>query len=317
MKAKGFTLVELLVVVAIIALLISILMPSLNQAREMAKRAVCAANMKALMTASQMYANDHNDHYMVGDGRWPAMMNEVCFRTDFGGDGGGPGGWSLASWRRFGTVGRFPISGNDTVVMPGLYCWRSLGLLARVGESPRGRPSTQFPEKETNYAPPRSMFCPSEKPEYHSWYTTGDWTKRYYEDSKGVWSLAAEVRHPVRYISYLQNTMTKENWGSYGESTIDGVSGAPTSEEMLGKALASDMFSLGDADHETGYNVGMADGSAHWFSDPNSMDSKTRLITVGSVKLYRNGGVWGMPEDCGESWRRLATMDTSKRDEHD
>jgi prepilin-type N-terminal cleavage/methylation domain-containing protein len=57
-KRKGFTLIELLVVVAIIALLISILLPSLSRARELAKRTVCASNLKEIGTAMYLYAND-------------------------------------------------------------------------------------------------------------------------------------------------------------------------------------------------------------------------------------------------------------------
>ncbi len=55
-KQKGFTLVELLVVVAIIALLVSLLLPALGSAREIARRAMCANNMKNILTGSQLYA---------------------------------------------------------------------------------------------------------------------------------------------------------------------------------------------------------------------------------------------------------------------
>lgn len=59
---KGFTLVELLVVISIIALLLAVLMPSLQKVREQAKRVVCASNLRQWGTVLSAYASDNDWH---------------------------------------------------------------------------------------------------------------------------------------------------------------------------------------------------------------------------------------------------------------
>lgn len=87
---KAFTLIELLVVISIIALLLSILMPSLEKARDKARTVVCRSNLRQVGLALVLYAENNKgchppqaDSSQVGSLSWDSVQGEAAHRASW------------------------------------------------------------------------------------------------------------------------------------------------------------------------------------------------------------------------------------------
>ena len=98
-RSAAFTLVELLVVIGIIAVMIGILLPTLNRAREAARSSKCLNNMRQITTAAMMFATEHNG-WMVGRAGGNIPYNPQSGKCPFTGtlDIASPGNW--IAWER-------------------------------------------------------------------------------------------------------------------------------------------------------------------------------------------------------------------------
>jgi prepilin-type N-terminal cleavage/methylation domain-containing protein/prepilin-type processing-associated H-X9-DG protein len=142
-KKNSFTLIELLVVVAIIAVLISILLPALARARDQAKQAVCMTNLKQFAIYYSMYATDFNGTMCPPESTYLYAPNSVdpdtipypAMMRNYLGDpkifaskasnplpGNGPYTWSIMSGNKHGGTSILQCPSNT--ITPMYYVWQ-------------------------------------------------------------------------------------------------------------------------------------------------------------------------------------------------
>jgi prepilin-type N-terminal cleavage/methylation domain-containing protein len=274
-KRKAFTLIELLVVVAIIALLISILLPSLSRARELSKRLTCTANVKGIGTSCKIYANDNEDSWPVPTFSESASTIMKWIKTDVEvGYSGSHSDTKPNRWNR--------SMGATTTISPTRGMWmlvRSGDLTAKQYVCPSSSDTLQNEQSYDLYYD----FYSYDNISYGYQVPFGPRSSRASEDVDARMVLASD-KGPYSKVGVSQAKMTA--------SSFTGVSPAVTNPDMISPLQWKPWNSgnHGGTGSGEGQNLLYGDGHAEFAKSPNKGIDQDNVFT----RIYDPTTPWGL-----------------------
>ncbi|OQA00587.1 MAG: putative major pilin subunit [Planctomycetes bacterium ADurb.Bin401] len=276
-KLKGFTLVELLVVVSIIAILLAILIPSLQKARETAKRIMCSNHLKTFGMSNVAYSVSCNGAYVPVRSTAGAWLQNKTFRN-------------LLEIDKYLKKDDLKFNG-DTIPfdLPDAYMCPS-DIISHKKSNRFKDPQLGGGEVLLSYGY-----------NFTEWSIIGEWTNWNGKPSDAGHK-ASNVKQPGTKLAFIDaiDWWVTWRWADYvnawdivGQANIDDYRKNPPYENSKANLLPDPVFGPVIYRHSEGANIGFYDGHVKFMRKQEIFVMADReIITIGTQRTRKNTGMW-------------------------